>query len=332
MQDSKIPIYLGYGSAPQTPEDFIAAYPFWPTVWGTPGFTNAVSLGQGKGFEKLSFQAEQIHSEKSATQAIEATATKHGETEVMLGLAPYTDLAKSIDKCGKINRIVLMGGYFGKEEDGKIEVSRAGYNTAIDPHASEKILTETKHPVLIFNSQHITNWKFSWAQEEILAILCSKEKNALGEAIAKDLAHYWSVKKPTPYGSLVMADVLTTYVGVLHPELIKSTMPVEFCFNAMTYQNPETHLDEPIHMMHAQAKTLFTVHKKDASNVHIVTELAMDPEILRTQIVGDLAISLFFKDKESFTKAVKEQQQKPLSALEIDHQLLELYPKENSRL
>ena len=169
-------------------------------------------------------------------------------------------------------------------------------------------------------------------QEEILAILCSNEKNELGEAIAKDLAHYWSTKKPNPYGSLVMADVLTVYAGVLHPELIKSTMPIEFCFNAMTYHNPKTDLEEPIHMMHPQAKTLFTVCKKDTSNVHIVTELAVDPEILRTQVVEEIVIALFFKDKESFRKAVEEQYQKSLSNDEIGLQIQQLYPKENSRL
>jgi hypothetical protein len=36
--------------------------------------------------------------------------------------------------------------------------------------------------VLIFNSQHITNWKFSWTQDEILAILCSKRQLQNSEA------------------------------------------------------------------------------------------------------------------------------------------------------
>ncbi len=72
-------------------------------------------------------------------------------------------------------------------------------------------------------------------------------KSELGRALAKDMAHYWSNKKPNPYGSLIMADVLTIYAGVLYPELIKSTMPVEFCFNPNKYyHNPETQVEEPI--------------------------------------------------------------------------------------
>ena len=328
----EIPIFPGYGSTPHIPEDFTKAYPFWPSLWGTPGFNNAVSLGQGKGFDQLPFNIEQINLEKDATTAMEETAALYGETEVMLGLAPYTDMAKIIDNCDKINRIVIMGGYFGREIEGIIEVSRAGYNTAIDPDASEKILTQVKHPVLIFNSQHITNWKFSWMQDEILAILFSNEKNELGEAIAKDLAHYWSTKKPNPYGSLVMADVLTVYVGILHSELIKSTMPVEFHFNNKTYYNPEKGVEEPIHMMHSQAKTLFSVCRKNASNVHIVTEFTIDPEILRTQVVEEIAVSLFFYDKESFRNAVEKQRQNALSNEEIELQIIQLYSKDISRL
>ncbi len=332
MKNTETSIYPGYGGNPQTPNDFTKTYPFWPPMWGTPGFTNTVSLGQGKGFSDLSFSEEQIL-QIDASLAIEETVKKHGNNEVILGLAPCTDLAAVIDHCDKINRIVLMGGYFGKEtEEGNIEISRAGYNTAIDPHAAERILTQTKHPVLVFNSQHITDWKFSWMQEEILAILCSKEKNELGNAIAKDLAHYWANKKPNPFGSLVMADVLTVYVGLIHPELIKSTMPVEFSFNAKNYYNSETGLEEPIHMLHSQAKTLFTVSKKDSSNVHIVTELLVEPEILRKQVVEELATSLFFKNKKSFEKAVEEQRQKPLNHEQIGILISDLYTKEDSKL
>jgi hypothetical protein len=134
-----------------------------------------------------------------------------------------------------------------------------------------------------------------------------KEKNELGDSIAKDLAYYWSNKKPNPYGSLVMADVLTAYVGVLHPELIKATMPVEFHFNDKMWKNSESGTNEPIHMIHPQAKTLFTVTKKDQSNIHIVTELSVNPEELRTRIVEELVTSLFFQSKESLKHAVEEQ-------------------------
>lgn len=318
MKNNEISIYPGYGCTPEQPSEFTKAYPYWPIVWGIPGSSNTVSLGQGKGFETLSFNKELIE-KKEAAQAIYETSLKHGENEIILGLAPCTDLAKVIDNCDKINRIILMGGYFGKELGNSIEISRPGYNTAVDPDAAEKILTQTKHPVLIFNSQHIADWKFSWMQEEILAILCSQEKSELGEAIAKDLAHYWSNKKPTPYGSLVMADVLTAYVGVLHPELIKATMPVEFHFNSKTYLNPDSKIEEPIHMMHPQAKTLFTVTKKDKSNIHIVTELAINPEILRNQIVEDIIVTLFFKNKESFHKAVQAQKEMALTNDQIKH-------------
>ncbi len=60
MSQGEIPIYPGYGSTPKKAEDFTNAYPFWPSVWGIPGFTNAVSLGQGKGFEELPFDSKQI--------------------------------------------------------------------------------------------------------------------------------------------------------------------------------------------------------------------------------------------------------------------------------
>jgi inosine-uridine nucleoside N-ribohydrolase len=323
MKYSDVSIYPGYGSTPDQPADFMKAYPFWPIVWGIPGFTNVVSLGQGKGYENLPFNKESII-KKDAALAIQETVSKHGENEIILGLAPCTDLSNVMDHCSKINRIILMGGYFGKEVGNNIEIARAGYNTAVDPNSAEKILTQTKHPVLIFNSQHITNWKFSWMQEEILAILCSKEKTDLGDAIAKDLAHYWSNKKLNPFGSLVMADVLTAYVGVLHPELIKTTMPVAFHFNSKTFHNPETNTDEPIHMLHPQAKTLFTVTRKDQSNVHIVTELSIDPEILRKQVVEEIAISLFFKDKESFHKAVQEYKEMALTNDQITKVLAKL--------
>lgn len=327
MDSCDIPIYPGFGSTPKTPDDFMTTYPFWPVIWGIPGFTNAVSLGQAKGFQKLPFNPDQIIPNKDVSLAMQETAALYGESEVVVGMAPHSDLANVIHKCRKIERIVLMGGYFGKEVEGAIELSRPGYNTAIDPDASEKILTQSKVPVLIFNSQHITTWDFSWMQEDILAIICSTEKNPLGEAIAEDLAQYWTMKKPKPYGSMVMADVLTVYAGVLHPELIKSTMPVEFHFNNKYYHNPDTKLDEPIHMMHPQAKTLFTVRKKDGSNVHIVTELTVDIQTLRKKIAGEIAALLFFKDRESFYKAVEEQKQKPLGNDQIKSLVGEIYPK-----
>lgn len=129
-----------------------------------------------------------------------------------------------------------------------------------------------------------------------------------------------------------MEDVLTVYVGVLHPELIKSKMPVEFHFNNKTYYNPQTDLEESIHMMHSQAKTLFTVCKKNISNVHIVTELAIDPEILRIQVIEEIVVALFFRDKESFRNAVEEQRQKSLSNEEIGLKIFQLYFKDISRL
>lgn len=311
MENNAISIFPGSGCDAEKPSDFMQAYPFWPAIWGIPGSTNAVSLGQGRGYEALPLTNSQITTEGPASFAASRKDT------VMLGLAPFTDLAKMVDRGERMNRLVIMGGYFGKENNGNIEVARAGYNTAIDPDASEKVLTQTKYPVLIFNSQHVTDWQFSWKQEEILAILFSEEKNELGEALAKDLTFYWSEKKPKPFGSLVMADVLTVYAGVLHPELIKATMPVEFTFHAKHCHNAATGVNEPIDMMHAQAKTLFSVNKKDASNIHIVTELTVEPEILRNQIIEKIATSLFFKNKKTFWKAVELQRQNPLTAEQI---------------
>lgn len=57
MHRNDIPIHPGFGCSPQKPEEFMASYPFWPTIWGIPGFTNRVSLRQGSGFNDLSFES-----------------------------------------------------------------------------------------------------------------------------------------------------------------------------------------------------------------------------------------------------------------------------------
>ncbi len=49
-------------------------------------------------------------------------------------------------------------------------------------------------------------------------------------------------------------------------------------------------------------------------------------------IVEELATSLFFKNKESFEKAVEEQRQKPLHHEQIGILISNLYTKEDSKL
>lgn len=314
--DPKIRFYTGYGCSPESPEEFSSTYPFWNHNWGIPGFTNQVSLGQAKAFENLPSGGHKILSDGAS--AIAASAKKYGDKHIILGIAPHTDLVPALESSERVNRIILMGGYFGKEDANElIQISRPGYNTALDLEASERILTQNTHPVLIFNSQHITNWKFAWSQEEILAIIRSPEKTLLGTALAKDMAYYWSNKKPSPYGSLTMADVLTVYAGIIQPQLVKSTMPVEFEFHSKYYTNQSDDRIEPIHMMHPQAHTLFSVRKKEYSNIHIVTELSIDPQILRQEVVEKIALSHFFQNKQQFDEAVVFEKQNPLSNEEI---------------
>lgn len=298
FQRNDVPIYPGYGCDPKSAADFMATYPFWPEmIFKVPGFGNAVSAKQGVAFEREDLP----HSSKQ----LQPTPIQYYENDIVLGLAPYTNIANALESCGRLNRIVLMGGFFTNEVSGQIE--RPGYNTAIDPAASAKVLMQTKHPVLIFNSQHIKDWKFAWSEAEIRAIINSQErKKPLGDAMANDLDWYWNNKRPNR-GDLVMADVLTTYVGVLHPELIEETQPVEFTFNSPIYHNPQTNVDEKIHMMHPQAKMLFSVKKTEQGNVHIVTKIK-DVGGLRNKIVQELAVLFFFKTEESFAQAVAREQ------------------------
>src|SRR6185437_5621316 len=245
----KVKICIGTGE--HDPNYFMRMYGYWPKPWGVPGKDNLLSLGQGLAYSDLGECPAILSTETPEDVLMEASsgACEH----IILGLAPLTDLGNVLHRLQHVNRIIITGGFFGSIGN----VTRPGYNTAIDPQASLKVLQQTRVPVLVFNSQQISEWGFSFTEEEVVAIFKSTEKSTrLAHMVANDMAFYWKNKKPVARGKLHIVDVVGMYIGIMKPEYIKTTTPVWFHEGRLLDDK-----NDPIHMLHPLAKEVLQVQE-----------------------------------------------------------------------
>lgn len=287
-------IVAGYGTSGGDQATWMRAYPCWPQKFGIPGSTNSVSLIQGKAYrEKFTTDMQTAPIEvETVSERLGELLTQSNKQLVIIGQAPLTDLTRACEKIPRllqrVNRIVMMGGWFCDETGG---ILRLGYNTAVDLRSAKHILTQTDTPVFIINSE-LTK-QFPLKEAELMVLEKSQHKTPLGEALSVDMHAYWENKKP-PQGNLGLADLLTSYL-TLHPEEIEQTVPVRLTFN-------EELVAANIDMFHEQSKHVIRVEKVGTSNIQLVTAVK-DPERTRSYLISEIA-TLFYSNipPESFQK------------------------------
>lgn len=292
----RVSVSSGYGVYHGEESTWLTQYPCWPQKFGIPGSTNKVSLHQAAAYKKYfssDFESATIH-QRTAVDDIVKLCRKEGQNLILVSLAPLTNLALALEKdpgcMDKINRLVMMGGWFDDAQGG---IARLGYNTAVDLAASRKILEQTRFPVLIISSELVKTFTLRDKEREVF--LLSPCKTKLGEAACEDMHTYRQHKIPSG-GELGLADALTAYIAN-HPEVIRTSQPVTLTFNPDLLK---------IDMFDPRSKEVIKLSEPQdgMSNVHIVKGL-YEPEQLRMKLVSEL-LPLFYPNvlPEQFAKLV----------------------------
>lgn len=124
----------------------------WPEKrFGLPWSPTSLSAKEASSYKKHFAKFDSIAIPKDGVEALRKAAETHKENLIILSIGFPTNIAAAMDtiKANKVNRIVVMGGWF--EENG--EIKRAGYNTVVDLAASKQILQQKDVPVIIVNSE-----------------------------------------------------------------------------------------------------------------------------------------------------------------------------------
>jgi len=210
----------------------------------------------------------------SAVDPMLATIKSKGKDLIILGLGFVSNIAAVMDaiKQNKVNRIVLMGGWF---EDDKGAIKRVGYNTVGDLQATKVLFEQKQVPILIANSDLckqfvITKKEYDLVQEK------AKTGSVLVKAIAHDMKIWMEGKKQVGAEDMIhIADPLAVWMAV-HPESIAEVIPVEL--EVGSYK-------EGVDMFHADCKDYLKVKKVEKSNILVVKALK-DPNAIRDELVG----------------------------------------------
>lgn len=271
-----VPVYAGLGIYPGEEADFSKRYPAWPPQFGAP------YPHQGKAYEDVFGKEaiEKIEVKKDAVDAIIKAAHEHAGKFVFVALAPLTNLAAALKKdptiADAIERVVVMGGWFQNE---KGEITRLGYNTALDLDAFQTVFSQTKFKILLMNSQTIKNQKFvikrkndrmPWISYEELVGL--KDKNAFGRAFYEDMK-LWENHSKNTMGDIVLADPVTVHLAGT-PVFVNKMRTVSVSVNP----KPE------LHMLSPQAGTQLTVTENPESKIYVIDEF-FDPEMIRIGVL-----------------------------------------------
>mmetsp|Transcript_7087 Transcript_7087/g.9806 ORF Transcript_7087/g.9806 Transcript_7087/m.9806 type:complete len:366 (+) Transcript_7087:10-1107(+) len=271
-----IPVHAGVGIYDVEKDGHLltSKYGPWPPQFKTPWDPASVSSKEALAYKQLfAGKWEGIKVEpNTAVEALRAAVNKYGSELVILSIGFPTNVAEVWDDIvkNKINRIVIMGGWF---EDPNGNVLRLGYNTVIDLSASRKLLQQKDIPVLIVSSEFCKKFAITKTQYDEL-----QEKGhrvggrAISKAICEDMKVWMEGKvQKGSEGLIHIGDPIAAYL-TYRPESISKTEPV----------NIEIHdYVEGVHMFHPDCKNYITVTKVDQSNIHVVKDVYDAPAMVK---------------------------------------------------
>jgi len=283
---SSIPVYAGigiYDPEKDGSELMRARYAPWPLErFPLPWDPISISSKEAEAYKKLYQNFDSIPYQNSrqqdpnlALEAMSKAAQDHREDLIVLSIGFPTNVAQCFDqlRASKINRIVIMGGWFETESG---ELQRIGYNTAIDLESSRKILQQKDVSVLIVSSEFCKSFVITNPEYRELAAKAGRAGSKyIGRAIMKDMGVWMAGKnQEDAEDSIHIGDPLAAYLSY-HPEIISETIPVELQVNSYI---------EGVHMFHPNARNYINVRRVPTSNI-LVVKSVQDPEFLRSQIV-----------------------------------------------
>jgi inosine-uridine nucleoside N-ribohydrolase len=285
---SRVPVYAGIGFKPEkgateaaSVEAFRRKYPGWPPQFGQP------YQGQGAAYkEQFGAQLSRQRVKGNAVDALIRAANDSNGSLVVVALGPLTNLAAAIKKepgiVSKIDRVVVMGGWFEKEG----QISRMGYNTIMDLDAAKTVFGNKKLKVLLVNSQAIKDARIIVDRNREFEYLQGRGgKNRLSRALYGDMAR-WVTHSRNTMGDIALADPVTALLAA-QPFRIKRTERATI----------DVIPDREVHMMDSRAAGLIKVRPAREGNVSIVRQIKK-PSKVRRMIVGDL-FSVGFPSKKT---------------------------------
>lgn len=279
-----IPVYAGLGINDGEDHDFLSRYPAWPPQFGNP------YSKQGLAFKEV-FGSDAVESSPVQPQAVSAlvrAAHAHEHSLVIIVLGPLTNVAAALKQdpsiAKKINRLVIMGGWFSNDRG---DIARVGYNTIMDLSAAKEVFANPDLPILLVNSQAIKQAGFVISREEFNGFLTSKNPSRLGQALLKDMLN-WQEHSKNIMGNIGLADPITV-LSAAFPQIIAKSKPVRIQLESRP----------GIHMLHKEASSLIQV-SADAGVAHIqVVDSFQNPDSIRDLVLADLlALGLAAKQSQ----------------------------------
>jgi len=277
---SSIPVYPGIGIYdPDKEGDHLLKTRYGPypvARFHKPWTKESLSAKEATAYRKLfpNFDKITLTNNSALEPMMKAIEAKKNDL-VVLGLGFTSNIAAVMDAIvkNKVNRIVLMGGWF---EDEKGAIKRIGYNTIGDLQASKKIFEQKDVPVLIANSDlckqfTITKAEYSAVQEKAK----QADSPMLVKAIAEDMKVWMEGKNQVGAEDVIhIADPLAVWMA-FHPECINEVIPVELEVGGYV---------DGVDMFHADSKNYLKVKKVEKSNILVVKSLK-EPMKVRDQLV-----------------------------------------------
>jgi inosine-uridine nucleoside N-ribohydrolase len=276
----QVPVYAGIGIYdPETEGESLikSIYKTWPAKFGYPWSPGSVSAKEAAAYKtEYKTEFDSLKFEKNtAVAALKEAAIKYKSDLVIVSAGFPTNVAAALGTLieNKVNRIVIMGGWFEDETGG---IKRLGYNTVIDLAASKKILEQKNIPVIIVSSEFCKSYAINKREYDSFQDATHKPgSRKIGKAICEDMKVWMEGKKQEDSENMIhIGDPIAAYLA-FKPEEIQEGIPVEVEIKDYV---------EGVDMFHADAKQYATVKKVASSNV-VVVKSVKNPEKLRSEIV-----------------------------------------------
>jgi len=275
----EIPVYAGLGMYHPEEEGeqlMKTRYRYYPTsLFGVPWSKDSLAAKESKAYRDLFPRFENININYNAIEALAKAIEKEKENLVILSIGFPTNIAEVMDviKKNKVNRIVIMGGWF-EDEEGNLK--RLGYNTAVDIESSKIILEQQEVNVLIVSSEFCSQFfinqdEYNWFIDQGNKIGVKK----IAKAISDDM-EVWMNRKGRN-GIMHIGDPIAAYLA-RHPEEIKEAVPVQIKFGE---------LPENVDMFSLKLSEAVSVKRVETSNI-LVVKSVKNPEKMKSDILHNV--------------------------------------------
>ncbi|KAI9144564.1 inosine-uridine preferring nucleoside hydrolase-domain-containing protein, partial [Paraphysoderma sedebokerense] len=237
-----VPVFAGVGYDPETdnPQKLFELNPLWPRkIFGVPNPKDnekPIYNLQGCAYRKKSTNFKNLIINGGQSEMIKAfkmAAENAHDKLVIVAIGPLLNIAEALKQHPEISsklRIWLMGGWI--ENEGK--VIRSGYNTGINPIASQ-IVFNSGSEIFLVNSQFIIDKGFEISEEEYEAIKQTKKGDKLSQMIWEDWMNW---NGGDVFSRKHFADIVTAYLA-LNPDLVTNYERVQITYYPITENQRE---------------------------------------------------------------------------------------------